>query len=101
VKARTANINVSVVKVTLPRPQVCSKWAKQCGIDRLEMNVVVVEETGATKGVKPVRWILMTSLPVNTFNDAWQVIEDYEDRWMVENCQARYAGRHPLYLLSA
>lgn len=83
-KARTAKIGVSVLKVTFPRPRPCSAWVKQCGIGELETNVVVVEETGAPKGVKPIRWVLLTSLPVKTFNDAWQVIEDYENRWLVE-----------------
>lgn len=84
VKARTANIRVSVVKVTFPKPAQHSKWVKQCGIQELATNVVVVEEARAPKGVTPIRWVLLTSLPVDTFDDAWQVIEDYENRWLVE-----------------
>lgn len=84
VKARTANINVSVVRVTFPRPRHHSKWVKQCGIAELTMNVVVVEETNAPKGVSAIGWVLLTSLSVETFDDAWQVIEDYENRWLVE-----------------
>lgn len=84
VKSRTANMSVSAAKVTFPTPIHRSEWVKQCGIQELEMNVVVVEETGAPKGVTPIRWILLTSLPVETFDDAWQVIEDYENRWLVE-----------------
>jgi len=83
-KARTANMSVSAAKVTFPTPIHRSEWVKQCGIGELEMNVVVVEETHAPKGVTPIRWILLTSLPVETFDDAWQVIEDYENRWLVE-----------------
>ena len=84
VKARTANIEVSVVRVTFPRPRHHSKWVKQCGIRELTMNVVVVQETNAPKGASAISWILLTSLPVNSFDDAWQVIEDYENRWLVE-----------------
>ncbi len=84
VKARTAQIEVSVVKVTFPQPRHHSKWVKQCGIDELAMNVVVVQEVGAPAGVTPIRWVLLTSLPVDTFDDAWQVIEDYENRWLIE-----------------
>lgn len=84
VKARTANLEVSVVRVTFPMPRHHSKWVKQCGIKELTMNVVVVQETNAPKGVSAIRWVLLTSLPVNTFSDAWQVIEDYENRWLVE-----------------
>ena len=29
-------------------------------------------------------WVLLTSLAVDTFEDAWQIIEDYENRWLVE-----------------
>lgn len=84
VKARTAKIEVSVTSVTFPRPRHHSAWVKQCGIDQLSMNVVVVQEVGAPQGVTPIRWVLLTSLPVRTFSDAWQVIEDYENRWLVE-----------------
>lgn len=84
VKARTANIEVSVVRVTFPRPRHHSKWVKQCGIRELTMNVVVVQETDAPKGASAISCILLTSLPVNSFDDAWQVIEDYENRWLVE-----------------
>lgn len=84
VTARTAQIEVSVVRVTFPRPRHHSKWVKQCGIDELTMNVVVVQEVAAPAGVTPICWVLLTSLAVETFEDAWQVIEDYENRWMVE-----------------
>jgi len=84
VKARTAQIEVSVLKVTFPRPRHHSKWVKQCGFRELTMNVVVVQEVESPLGVTPICWVLLTSLPVDTFEDAWQVIEDYENRWMVE-----------------
>lgn len=84
VAARTASIDVSVTTVTFPRPSQHSKWVKNCGIESLTMNVVVVQEVGAPKGIKPIRWVLLTSLPAATFNQAWQVIEDYENRWLIE-----------------
>ena len=84
VAARTAKIELSVVRVVYPPPKLHSKWVKQCGIKELAMNVTVVQEIDAPQGVQPIRWVLLTSLPVNTFEDAWQVVEDYENRWMVE-----------------
>lgn len=84
VKARTATIEVSVVGVTFPRPRHHSPWVKQCGIDELSMRVVLVQEVNPPAGVKPIRWVLLTSLSVETFEDAWQVIEDYENRWLIE-----------------
>lgn len=84
VAARTAKITLSVVSVTFPRPSQYSKWVTECGIKELKMNVVIVQEVGASKGIKPIRWVLLTSLPVKTFEDAWQIVEDYENRWLVE-----------------
>lgn len=84
VKARTARIDVSVARVTFPRPRHHSKWVKACGIHELTMQVVVVQEVNAPAGVTPIRWVLLTSLAVETFEDAWQVISDYENRWLVE-----------------
>lgn len=84
VAARRAKIEVSVVRVNYPRPSQNSKWVKQCGITELTMNVVIVQEVDVPKGIKPIRWVLLTSLSVETFQDAWQVIEDYENRWLVE-----------------
>jgi hypothetical protein len=84
VKARKAQLEVSTVKVTFPMPRHRSEWVKQCGIRKLTMNVVIVQEINAPKGVTPIHWILLTSLPVDTFEDAWQVIEDYENRWLIE-----------------
>ena len=84
VPARVAKLELSVVKVTYPRPKLFSKWVKGCGIKELSMNVVIVQETNAPKGVTPILWVLLTSLSVETFEDAWQVVEDYENRWLIE-----------------
>ena len=84
VKARTARLIVSATKITLPRPRHCSQWVKDTGITEIESNVVIVREEKARKGVKPICWVLLTSLPTRTLTQAWQVIDDYEHRWMIE-----------------
>jgi hypothetical protein len=45
---------------------------------------VVVEEVNPPKGVAPIRWVLLTSLPVDTLAQAWTVIEYDECRWIIE-----------------
>lgn len=50
----------------------------------LEMNVVAVLETSPPKGEEPVEWILLTTLPIETFQQVLAVIEYYECRWMIE-----------------
>lgn len=84
VPARTATIKVSVTQVTIPRPRVASKYVKESGIDSIQTNVIVVQEVDAPKGVTPIKWVLLTSLEVATFEQACQVIEDYETRWLIE-----------------
>ncbi len=84
VPARIASIQVRSTRVTLPQPKMKSPFVKSCGIQGIATNVLVVEEVNAPKGVTPIRWILLTSLPVNTINAAWTVIEYYESRWLIE-----------------
>lgn len=84
IAAREAKIEVSSTSVTFPLPHLKTPWVKQCGITSISLNVVIVQEVGAPKGITPIRWVLLTSLPVKTFEDAWQIIEDYENRWLIE-----------------
>ena len=64
VPARVASIEVRSTRVTLPQPKMKSPFVKSCGIRDIATNVLVVEEVNAPKGVTPIRWILLTSLPV-------------------------------------
>jgi hypothetical protein len=84
VKARTASMQVSAIRIHMPLPRHHTPWAKQCGIQSIAMNVVIVQEIGKAQGSKPIRWVLLTSLKVKSLDDAWQVITDYEDRWLIE-----------------
>lgn len=82
--ARTATLRVSVTCVRLPRPVHHSKYVKTCGLQQVATNVVVAQEINAPPGVKPICWVLLTSLPVATFGEARQVINDDERRWLIE-----------------
>ena len=48
------------------------------------MWVVHVVEVDPPQGVEPVEWILLTSLPVENFEDAWRILSYYEKRWLIE-----------------
>ena len=82
--ARTMEIDVSSIQVNLPSPTLKSPWLKTCGIPSIDMSVVLVRETNAPTGKNPIQWVFYTSLPASTFDQAWQVIEDYEQRWLIE-----------------
>ena len=46
--------------------------------------VVAAEEKEPPIGVKPIRWILLTTVPVTTFEKAKEVIDWYAKRWLIE-----------------
>ncbi len=82
--ARDAQIEVRVGRIKIPRPHQVSPWVRSLNQPPIAMNVIEVVEVNAPKGVTPIRWVLFTSLPVETFEDAWMVIGYYELRWLVE-----------------
>jgi hypothetical protein len=82
--ARTAKLEVRVGKIKMPVPRQKSPWVKKLNPQPIEMNVVYVIEIDPPKGQKPICWVLLTTLPVNTFAQAWEVIEYYEVRWFIE-----------------
>lgn len=82
--ARTAEIEVLSGTIRMPAPHHKSPWIKSLDPEPIEMNVVHVREVNAPPDVEPIEWILYTSLPAQTFEQAWRVIEIYEARWLVE-----------------
>lgn len=82
--ARSAKLEVCFGALRLPVPRHRSPYVKEFDPEPIPMMVVWVREVKAPRGVKPIEWILYTSLPVNTFEDAWQVVEYYECRWLIE-----------------
>ena len=82
--ARDANIEVRVGSVKIPRPRHVSPWVRSLNQPPIPMSVIEVVEVDPPKGVTPIRWILFTSLPVETFEDAWTMIGYYEKRWLIE-----------------
>jgi hypothetical protein len=82
--ARTAKLEVYSGALSMPIPRHRSAYVKGLNPAPLTMSVVWVREVDAPAGVKPIEWVLYTSLPVETFDDAWTVIEYYECRWLIE-----------------
>jgi Transposase DNA-binding/Transposase Tn5 dimerisation domain len=50
----------------------------------LPLQAVLVEEEQPPPGVAPLRWLLLTTLPVESFADAAQVVRWYCLRWRIE-----------------
>jgi hypothetical protein len=82
--ARTAQLEVRSGALAMPMPRHKSTYVKAFDPEPISMWVVWVREVEAPSGMKPIEWVLYTSAPVKTFDDAWKVIEYYECRWLIE-----------------
>lgn len=77
-KAREAHIALSYSSVTLKKPQRAKANAA------LDVNVVVCQEIGPDGEKGKLRWILYTSEPISTPEQARQIAHYYELRWKIE-----------------
>ena len=82
--ARTATVEVRFGMVGLPAPHQTGRFAHECGITFLTTNVIEVKEIKPPKGSAPLQWVLYTSHPVMSFEQALTIIEYYERRPLVE-----------------
>jgi hypothetical protein len=82
--ARESQLKVRVGRIKIPRPRHVSPWVRDRKQPPIAMNVIEVVEVNAPEGITPIRWVLLTSLPVSSLDDAWEIIGYYESRWLVE-----------------
>lgn len=82
--SRVARLEVSSTRVWMPVPHHKSPWVKSLNPEPIAMHLVRVREIDAPGNVEPIEWLLWTSLPADSFEQAWSVIEDYESRWLIE-----------------
>ena len=79
--AREAEFMIQAAPVLVCRPHVKKGFH---GDEPLPLFVVRVCEVDPPKGEKPVQWTLLTNKPTHTFKQAWDVAENYEKRWIIE-----------------
>ena len=83
--ARTASIEVRSAPFVMPRPRTgASRYVRDSGITEIPMWAVEAREVNPPRGVKALRWVLLTSEEVRRFDDAWCGIERYEKRSLIE-----------------
>ena len=82
--ARTAKLEVRFGALEVPPPLHKSPYLKRINPGPIAMWVVQVREVDAPAGAEPIEWILLTSLAVKDFEDAWVVVGYYEKRWLIE-----------------
>lgn len=79
--ARTARLGMAWAPVTLLPPR--QPRGEERGVP-LPGWVVRVAESDPPAGVEPLEWILLTNVPVRCAADAWQRVDWYRVRWVVE-----------------
>ena len=80
-KGRKARLAVSFGKVCIAKPKNAraAEDPKTC-----ELHVVVAREIDPPEGVEPVKWRLLTTLAVESVEDAKEIIRLYRLRWRIE-----------------
>jgi hypothetical protein len=67
-------------KVTLKRPQGASRSLAET----VELTLIEVAEVDPPAGVEPLQWYLLTTHDVSDVASAWQIINWYKKRWIIE-----------------
>jgi hypothetical protein len=78
-QARTAKLELRYIQFNL-------KPIKAKGEIKQSFWVVQVVEsaTSVPKGESPIQWTLLTSKSINNVEQAWQLVDDYQARWWIE-----------------
>jgi hypothetical protein len=83
--ARRARIEVSFAPVTVLVPRQPAASLKALAPQPRAQWVIWAHEVNPPAGLKePIDWVLLTSLPVRTLEEAMEVISYYEKRWLIE-----------------
>ena len=77
--ARTAKLELRSATVTLQ-----GVWRPGGRRPQLQVNVVLARELDVPAQEQPIEWVLLTSLPVQTFVQARRIVARYAKRWTVE-----------------
>ena len=80
-QARSTQLQLAFGQMTLLPP----RHEPRAGKDPVTMWVIRVWEEQAPEGEEPLEWILVTSVPTITLEQAWERVEWYQHRWLVED----------------
>jgi hypothetical protein len=81
-EGRRARLSIRACAVEICRP--ASRTDLKDLAKRVGVNVVEVVELEPPEGEEPVRWVLVTSEPIETVEQVFQVVDLYRSRWLIE-----------------
>jgi hypothetical protein len=79
--ARQATLSVRYTTVTIQPPR---HHLERATLPPLRLQVILAEEEDAPADSRPLRWLLVTSLPIASLEDALCYIRWYSYRWLIE-----------------
>jgi hypothetical protein len=79
--AREATINVKFKEVIIEPP---NNLINKSTYSKITMYAVTTNEINPPKGVEPIHWFILTTVPVLNFKNAYEIIEWYRQRWVIE-----------------
>ncbi|MCC9607710.1 IS4 family transposase [Blastopirellula sp. JC732] len=83
--ARTAQLELRFAPLSLPQPKVTNAWIREHAPgEPLAMWAVELLEVHPPTEKERVRWVLLTSQPVETVEQAQQIVDYYAQRWAIE-----------------
>jgi len=77
-KSRLVKQNIRTATLTIPPP------VHKKHLPNITINAVFLEELNSPEGASPINWLLLTTLPVDTLEDATLVVKLYLSRWGIE-----------------
>ena len=83
-QARVATVEVRYRQVTIKPPPREGKAKITASTDPLPVTIVSVSEVNPPEGAEIITWVLLTNLPVTTFELAVEKVNWYTKRWGIE-----------------
>lgn len=74
---------VKYTRVSLLKPQKDKKYIENIK-PSIELNVVEVKQIGTKNNSEKIRWVLLTTMEVNSFEQAFEIVNIYKSRWKIE-----------------
>jgi hypothetical protein len=78
-ESREADVTVKSVRTLLNPPRRADEQ-----LPPVTVNAILVREENPPEGEEPIEWLLVTSLPIETFEEACTVVSYYCCRWEIE-----------------
>jgi hypothetical protein len=77
--ARQATVTIQAARVELRPPH-----RADAKLPKVTVNIVLVQEENPPENEEPIQWLLVTTLPIDTFEAACEAITYYTCRWEIE-----------------